>query len=302
MPRRERLAAMMNSLLCTIIILTALSPAQGHAMGPIEGRWKSRLGPVQLEYRHGMYVARMLEDNPLCDLNICSEIFRGRLGEDGILIGMRRTCLFPECRSQGGAWSFAMGLVSDNDNRLDIVGPAPRNKECQAREFGRHGVLIRQSLESIDCEKQWMERRLPALRSQIRDAKVKEEFAQIQKELDALFRKYPGHPELMYLQARLYLAEGSQESIDRAAEMFALAEDLLPGKRGACGLAMIHARAKNIAAGIEALRQCAEGGHLTCEELAEADYDPLRSHRQFREIRNMLECDAPNRPAGARSP
>lgn len=288
MPRQEKFTT--TGLLLWAVFFAVQLPAMGRAMEPVEGRWKTILGSVQLEYRHGLYVARMLEDNPQCDLEICAEVFRGRLDEDGVFVGMSRACLSPECRAEDRQWVFAMGLLSDNDNRLDIVGLAPR-RGCKKRDFERHAVNIRQSLENIDCQKRRLERRLSVLRKRVRDAKVFSDFEQIQKELDALFRQYPDEPELMDVQARLYLAEGSQASMDKAAEIFELAKSIQPGARGGCGLAMLNAKAKNIAEGVRHLRECAEGGYLTCEDISDEVYEPLRSHREYREIRSMLECE-----------
>lgn len=264
-------------------------PAMGLAMEPIEGRWKTLLGPVQLEYRHGTYVARMLEDNHECGFALCSEVFRGKLGEDGVFIGVSRSCLPPECRAAGEEWVFAMGILSENDNRLDLVELAPRQK-CKKRDIERHVVNVRQSLENVDCERLRLERRVPALLKQMRDAKKSKNFSQIQREVEALFVKHPDVPEVMHLQARLLLAEGSPASVAKAAETYELAEGIQPNARDDCGLAILNAKMKNIAEGIKHLRRCAQRGHLSCEEIAEDEYGPLRSHKEYREIRNALGC------------
>ncbi|MDR0966774.1 MAG: hypothetical protein LBM75_09820, partial [Myxococcales bacterium] len=161
----------------------------------MEGRWSSDLIPVpiQIEHQKGKYVARILDEAPRCGLDACSEVFRGKLGKDGVLVGESRACLPPECKQPEAPWTLVLGIPSDNDNQLDMASLFTEQK-CIPKEANRHVTYIRQSLDKVDCERRKFEKRLPVLSEQITDAKRHRDtrrLAQIEGELSDYLAKYP---------------------------------------------------------------------------------------------------------------
>lgn len=282
-------------LLCAV--MAALVPSTGRAAEHMEGRWQSSFGSIQFVHRGGELVAVLLEDQPACGFKMCDEIIRGRLDEDGVWIGQRRICAPKACVSNGELWSLEMGLVSDNDNRIDLVGVPPA-QDCALSNFTPQVTSHRVSLEVVDCHEERLSRKVAALDRRM-DALTKgQDTSAIEQEIDALMEEHPREIELAHLKAHLLQIQGTPEALEEAIRLY---EDVAHSHKdefAECILAHLHAQASHVHQAILHLNRCAKFGHITCADLSKGGWDQLRQEKAFQEIFKQLDCkESPATPA-----
>lgn len=286
-----------KAVLLWAVVVAAFGPSTGRAAEHMTGRWQSSYGAVQFVHRGGELVAALLEDQPACGFKMCDEIIRGRLDEDGVWIGQRRVCAPKACLGDGDLWTLEMGLVSDNDNRIDLVGIAPE-QDCALSNFTPQVTSHRVSLEVVDCQEERLSRKVAALDKRMNAMTKGQDISALEQEIDALMEEHPREIELAHLKAHLLQIQGTPEALEEAIRLY---EDVAHSHKdefAECILAHLHAQTSHVHQAILHLNRCAKFGHIKCTDLAKPGWDQLRQEKAFQEILDQLACEeSPAPPA-----